>query len=97
MLNSRALKVTAVLDPAEVAALPDPTTARTMLRIQVAGRIVTADVAAKAVRKAKATIAQHGPSEVAVIVQGKLVGDSVLEAGLVAQVKVPKLAPNPAQ
>jgi hypothetical protein len=97
VLNSRALKVTAVLDPTEVTALPDPTTARTMLRIQVAGRIVTADVAAKALRKAKATIAQHGPSEVAVIVQGKLVGDSVLEAGLVAQVKVPKLAPNPAQ
>ena len=97
LLNSRALKVTAVLDPAEVAALPDPTTARTTLRIQVAGRVVSADVAAKALRKAKATIAQHGPSEVAVIVQGKLVGESVLEAGLVAQVKVPKPAPNPAQ
>ena len=95
ILNSRALKVTAVLDPAEVAALPDPSTGRTVLRIQVAGRTVTADVAGKALRKAKATIAQHGPSEVAVLVQGKLVGESVLEAGLVAQVKAPKAAPSP--
>ena len=97
LLNSRALKVTAVLDPAEVAALPDPTTAGTVLRIQVAGRTITVDVAAKALRKAKATIAQHGPSEVAVLVQGKLVGETVLEAGLVAQVKGPKPAPDPAQ
>jgi hypothetical protein len=98
MLTSRALKVTMVLDPTEVAGLPDPTTARTVLRIQVGNnirlpdRIVSADVAAKALRKVKATIEQHGPSEVAVIVQGKLVGDSILEAGLVAQVKVPKAA-----
>jgi ribosomal protein S3 len=52
---------------------------------------VTADVAAKAIRKAKATIAEHGADGVALLVQGKLNGSNeVVEAGLVAQVKAPK-------
>ncbi len=64
------------------------------MRIQVDGRTVTADIAAKSLRKAKAMIAEHGADNVATIVQGKLAaGDVVLEAGFVAQVKVPKAAP----
>ena len=52
------------------------------------GRTVIADVAAKAVRKAQAAIAEHGTGGLAALLQGKLgKGDLLLEAGLVAQVK----------
>jgi hypothetical protein len=46
-----------------------------VLQIKVAdsGRAVTADVAAKAIKKAKATIAEHGADQVALLIQGKLV------------------------
>jgi hypothetical protein len=50
-------------------------------------RRVTADLNAKSVRKAVATISEHGPDGVAVIIQGKLVGDAITEAGIVAQPK----------
>jgi ribosomal protein S3 len=49
---------------------------------------VSADINAKSVRKAAATIGEHGPDGVAVIIQGKLVGDTIAEAGIVAQPKV---------
>ena len=89
-LTGRALKVTIVLDPIELAAMADPTTARVALRICVADRVVVADVAGKSLRKARATIVEFGVDNVAVIIQGKLVGDAVIEAGLVAQPKAPK-------
>ena len=45
----------------------------------------------KSIMKAAATIAEHGPHMVAVILQGSLATDNTLaEAGLVAQVKQPK-------
>jgi hypothetical protein len=54
---------------------------------------VTASVNAKSVRKAAATVAEHGPAMVAVILQGALMLDNTLaDAGLVAQVKQPKPA-----
>jgi predicted transcriptional regulator len=90
-LTARNLKCTLVLDPAGIAALADPPTTRVPLRIRVADgdRVVTADIAAKALRKAKATIAQGG--DVAVILQGKLMGGDVMtEAGLIAQPKAAK-------
>ena len=92
-LTARAIKVGLVLDPAELAAAPEPPGGRVVLQIRVAdsGRIVTADVASKAVRKARATILEHSADQVALLVQGKLgSGNEVIEAGLVAQVKVPK-------
>ena len=93
-LTARALKCTVLLDPAEIEglALADGTP-RVQLRILVDGRAVTADVAAKAVRKAQAVIAEHGTAGVATLLQGKLgLGDVLLEAGLVAQPKAPKPA-----
>jgi hypothetical protein len=89
MLNAKSLKVTVVLDATEVAALPNPTTDRVTLQIKAAGQPVTADIAAKSLRKVKDAIAQHGADGVAVIVQGKLVGAVITEAGLAAQPKVP--------
>jgi hypothetical protein len=49
---------------------------------------VSAELNAKSVRRALAVIAEHGPDAVSVIVQGKLVADSITEAGIVAQPKV---------
>jgi hypothetical protein len=91
MLTTRALKCSVLLDPAEIEGLAlVEGIPRVQLNIRVAdGRTVTADVAAKAVRKAQATIAEHGTDGVAALLQGKLgMGDVLLEAGLVAQVKV---------
>jgi hypothetical protein len=98
-LNARAIKVTIVLDPSELARLAVPEgQPRVTLSIRVGGeisvggaRIVTADIAAKSVRKAQVAIREHGAAGVAVILQGKLVADDqIAEAGLVAQVKTPR-------
>jgi len=92
-LTTRALKCTVLLDPAELEAITlVDGIPRVQLNIRVAdGRTVTADIAAKAVRKARAVIAEHGAAGVAVLLQGKLGnGDVLLEAGLVAQPKAPK-------
>ncbi len=94
-LTTRALKCTVLLDPAELEAITlVDGIPRVRLTIRVAdGRTVTADVAAKAARKARVVIAEHGAAGVAVLLQGKLGnGDVLLEAGLVAQPKVPKPA-----
>jgi hypothetical protein len=95
-LTTRALKCTVLLDPVEIESLTlVEGRARVQLSIRTAdGRTVSADIAAKAVRKAQAVIAEHGTAGVATLLQGKLgQGDVLLEAGLVAQVKVPKPVP----
>jgi hypothetical protein len=91
MLTGRALKATIILDPAEVVVMRPGGAPRVALMINVAGRKVSADIAAKSLRKAQTTIGEAGVDGVVVIVQGKLgPGDVMLEAGLVAQVKVAK-------
>ena len=94
-LTARALKITVPLDVAEVAALPDPGgQARSQLAITCDGKIYSADIATKSLRKAKATIATSGAENVFVMVQGKLRNNEIIECGLVAQVKTPKPAPR---
>jgi hypothetical protein len=84
VLNARALKCTIVLDPAEVAQIVAADgKPRVVIGIRLPDRRVSADLNAKSVRKA--LIAVDG---VAVIIQGKLVGDIITEAGIVAQPKV---------
>jgi len=61
---------------------------RTVIAIRLPDRRLSVDLNAKSVRKAVATIGEHGPDGVAVIIQGKLVGDAITEAGIVAQPKV---------
>ena len=88
VLNARAIKCTVVLDPAEVAQIVAiDGKPRTVIAIRLPDRRVSADLNAKSVRKAVATISEHGPDGVAVIIQGKLVGDLITEAGIVAQPK----------
>ena len=89
ILNARALKCSVVLDPAEVAQLVAPDgQPRVASPFELPDRRVSADLNAKSVRRALATITEHGPDGVSVIVQGKLVGDAITEAGIMAQPKV---------
>jgi hypothetical protein len=90
-LSAKAIKVTVVLLPAEVMALSAPDgKPRCIVRVNVPGaRSVIADLNAKSVRKAIATIREAGPDNVACILQGKLgAKDEMLEAGLAVQAKV---------
>jgi hypothetical protein len=90
-LTARALKITVPLDPAEVRALHIPDNqVRAQLAITCEGKVYTADIATKALRKAKSTIAASGAENVFAMVQGKLKGNEITECGLVAQVKTPK-------
>jgi hypothetical protein len=90
-LSARALKITVPLDAAEVKALPDPGgQARCQLAVTCDGKVYTADIATKSLRKARATIAASGAENVFVMVQGKLKGNEIIDCGLVAQVKTPK-------
>ena len=89
VLNARAFKCTIVLDPAEVAQIvASDGKPRTVIAIRLPDRRLSVDLNAKSVRKAIAAIGEHGPDGVAVIIQGKLVGDTITEAGIVAQPKV---------
>jgi hypothetical protein len=97
ILNARALKCTVVLDPAEVAQLVAPDgKPRVVIDIRLPDRRLSADLNAKSVRRTIATIGEHGPDGVTVVVQGKLVGDTISEAGIMAQPKgAPKDKPEP--
>jgi hypothetical protein len=89
ILNARALKCTIVLDPVEVAQLVAPDgKPRVVIDIRLPDRRLSVDLNAKSVRRALATIGEHGPDGVSVIVQGRLTGDTITEAGLMAQPKV---------
>jgi hypothetical protein len=93
-LPAKAIKATIVVAPADVLAIPVRDTARTLVRIDVGGRHVAVDLSTKSVRKAKAAISEHGPDNVAAVLQGKLgVGDVLSECGLLVQ---PKAPPKPA-
>jgi ribosomal protein S3 len=81
--------VTVVLDPAEVAQLVAPDgKPRVAIDIRLPDRRMSAELNAKSVHRALTTISEHGPDGVTVIVQGKLVGDTITEAGIMAQPKV---------
>jgi hypothetical protein len=92
-VTARALKVTVPLDAAEIAALPVPGgQERCQLAIACEGKVYTADIATKSLRKAKSTISANGAANVFAMVQGKLRNNEIIECGLVAQVKTPKPA-----
>ena len=92
-VTARALKVTVPLDAAEIAALPVPGgQERCQLAIACEGKVYTADIATKSLRKAKSTISANGAANVFAMVQGKLRNNGIVECGIVAQLKVPKTA-----
>jgi hypothetical protein len=89
VLNARALKCTIVLDPVEAAQIvASDGKPRVVIDIRLPDRRVSVDLNAKSVRKTIAAISEYGPDGVAVVIQGKLVGDVLTEAGIAAQPKV---------
>jgi hypothetical protein len=95
-LQARSIKLTLVLDPPAVAAALEPfatTEQRIPVTVSVEGRRLTADFPPRAVRRALATITEHGSDGVTCLIQGKLLADnSIGDAGLLAQ---PKARPTP--
>jgi hypothetical protein len=92
-LTAKTLKATVLLDPAELAGLTVPNGAKSFpISVAVAGRTLTVELNPKTLRRCVATIAETGTDGVAVVLQGKLEGDRLAEAGIVAQIKVPKAA-----
>jgi len=65
---------------------------RFRLAVAAGGGTYTCDLNAKGVRRAIAAVREHGAENVVAIVQGKLVGNAIEEAGLSAQPKAPKAA-----
>ena len=91
--NARSLKVTAVLPPEALLGLVVPNgEPRFRLAAAAGGGTYTCDLNAKGVRRAIAAVREHGAENVVAIVQGKLVGNAIEEAGLSAQPKAPKAA-----
>jgi sRNA-binding protein len=89
----KALKVTAVVPPADLKPLPPG--AEVVLALEVGdGMKAMARLNPKSYRKALATIAELGAENVAVIVQGQMTRPGLIEgAGIVAQPKKPKGEP----
>jgi hypothetical protein len=92
VVSAAKLKVTAVLNAAELLAVPVPDgKPRVVLRVKFPDRELTVDLAAKSVRKAQAPIRESGADSVVLLLQGTLTaGDVLAEAGLSAQLKAPK-------
>jgi hypothetical protein len=85
------LKVVAVLNSVELLDIEVPDSKpRFVLTIRLPDRTITADLAAKSVRRAIAMVREHGPEAVGAIVQGRLSGSQIAEAGLSVQPKGPK-------
>jgi hypothetical protein len=84
-LQAKAIKVSIVLDAAALVGVVVPNgQPRFPIIIGVAGRTLKAELNAKSARKCCATIAEHGPDGVAVLLQGKLAGDVIEDAGIAA-------------
>jgi ProQ/FINO family len=92
-IKIKALKVTAVVPPADLKPLPPG--ADVVLALEVGdGMTAMAKLNPKSYRKALATIAELGAENVAVIVQGQMTRPGVIEgAGIVAQPRKPKGEP----
>jgi hypothetical protein len=92
-LEARALKVTTLLDPAALVGVEVPNgLSKATLRVTVGGRTVMAEVNAKSLRRAVTTITTGGPNSVTLLLQGKLEGNVITEAGIVTQPKAQKVA-----
>jgi hypothetical protein len=89
-LQARAIKATLVLDPVALAGVTvlngQP---QVSLHIAVAGRTIAAELNAKSLRRCVAAVDAAGPENVAVVLQGKLEGNTLVEAGIAAQQKAP--------
>lgn len=92
MLTVHKLKVTTLVRPDEILAVPVPNgQPRVILKVQLPDRVLSADIAAKSLRKVQTTVRELGADNVVIVLQGSLgAGDAIAEAGLSAQPKVKK-------
>ena len=86
-LDIRALKVSVVLDPAAFAAAATAGPPGVLDLHLPNGQAVKATINAKSIRKSLTTIGELGAENVVTILQGRLVGDVIEEAGLSTQPK----------
>ena len=90
-LTAARLKVSLTLNAAELLAVPAPAgQPRITLRIRLPGRILTAEIATKSLRRAQTAIREVGADNIALVLQGHLIIDAIVEAGLAAQPKTAK-------
>jgi hypothetical protein len=92
-LTAARLKVTLTLCAAELNAIKALNDwPRLTLRIRLPDRTLTAEIAAKSLRKAQTAIRDVGADNIVLLLQGSLTaGDVIAEAGLSAQPKAAKL------
>lgn len=83
------LKVFTTLDATELLAVTVPAdTPRVSLRIRLPDRTVSAEIAAKSLRKAQTAIRDQGADNIVLLLQGRLVSNDVIaDAGLAVQRK----------
>lgn len=92
-VKGRALKVTTLLDPAAFVSVEIPNgLSRATLWVTVGGRTVTAEVNAKSLGWAVTTLAAEDANNVTLLLQRKLEGNPITEAGIAAQMKAQKAA-----
>jgi hypothetical protein len=91
VLQAKAFKITAVIEAEAIASLNIPNAQpRLPLRIATASRTFRVELAAKSLRKVQAALAAAGPDGLTIIVQGRLEGEHLLDAGIAAQPRTPK-------
>jgi hypothetical protein len=88
-LTASRLNVTAILNAAELFAAMAPKDKPCItMRIRLPDRMLIAEIAAKALRKAEIAIREAGADNIALVLQGRLIaGDVIAEAGLSVQRK----------
>jgi hypothetical protein len=93
-MTARALKVTAVVDPAALAAFHVPNgSQRSPFVISIGEHQVVGEFNSKTLRRCLAAVRDAGPENVAVVVSGKIVGDRLEEAGILAQPRTNRSPP----
>jgi hypothetical protein len=84
--TGKSIKVTIMLDPAEVADVVSSAAPHLTISVVVGSRTLTGSIKTRTFKRTQAVIHQHGVGAVAVIVQGKLgLGGKLEEAAVIAQ------------
>ena len=95
-LNAKSLKATAVVDGVDLIRFEVPAGSPPIeFTINAQGRKVTGRFNAKSLRKAVTAVNEIGADGVAVVIQGRLAGGVLEEAGISITVKPPKPAAAP--
>lgn len=96
-LTASRLKVTTMLNADELLGITAPDNKpRITLRVRLPDRTISADIAAKSLRKAQATIRETGVDNMVLRLQGRLAaGDDIADAGLSEQPKAAKPKQTP--